>query len=110
MTGNCTSSGEMSLMTAMRSSGGSSTRPGLSTSPGSSTASTRRSPGGKTEVKLEVRIDTLGRADLSRVRKQDHVRYLAEEAADGTITLVPLVRVPAALPAFPLTDEEVTGR
>jgi len=60
-------------------------------------------------MKLEVWVDNRGLADLS-FRKQDHTRYLAEEAADGTITLVPLVRVPAALPAFPLTDEEVTGR
>ena len=54
-------------------------------------------------MKREVGIDWLGRADLSAVRTQDHVRYLASEDADGTITLVPLAR--ARIPLIPLIPE-----
>lgn len=61
-------------------------------------------------MKREISIDGRGRADLSAVRKQDHVRYLAEESPDGTITLVPLVRVPAMLPEIPEGSEEAIGR
>lgn len=60
-------------------------------------------------MKREVSIDRLGRVNLSPVRKQDHVRYLAEESPDGTITLVPLVRVPAMLPESPEIITETTG-
>jgi len=56
----------------------------------------------------EVRIDRLNRVDLSAVRKQDHVRYLAEESPDGTITLVPLVTAWIPLVPLPETDEELT--
>lgn len=55
-------------------------------------------------MRTEVRIDQLNRADLSAVRKQDHVRYLGEESPDGTITLVPLVS--AWLPLVPLPEED----
>jgi hypothetical protein len=61
-------------------------------------------------MKREVRIDGKGRADLSAVRKQDHARYLAEESPDGTITLVPLVRVPAMLPVMPESTGGRAGR
>lgn len=57
-------------------------------------------------MRREISIDGRGRADLSPVRKQDHARYLAEESPDGTITLVPLVRVPAMLPEVPEGSEE----
>lgn len=60
-------------------------------------------------MKREVSIDGKGRADLSAVRKQDHVRYLGEEAPDGTITLVPLVRVPAMLPVMPEEEAGTSG-
>jgi hypothetical protein len=55
-------------------------------------------------MKREIGIDKLGRADLSLIRKQDHMRYLAEESPDGTITLVPLI--PARIPRVPLPDAE----
>lgn len=61
-------------------------------------------------MKREISIDRLGRADLSAVRKQDHVKYLAEESRDGTITLVPLVRVPAMLPEAPEDNEEAARK
>ena len=43
----------------------------------------------------EVRISPPGRADLSKIRKQDHEWYLGSEDPDGTIILVPAVLVPA---------------
>lgn len=61
-------------------------------------------------MKREISIDGRGRADLSPVRKQDHVRYLAEESRDGTIILVPLVRIPAMLPEIPENDEEAVRK
>lgn len=52
----------------------------------------------------EVIIDGKGRIDLSRVRKQDHRRYLACETPDGVITLTPLAT--ARIPRIPLPDAE----
>ena len=42
----------------------------------------------------EVAVDFRGKISLG-FRKQDHTHYRGSEAPDGTITLVPLVRVPA---------------
>jgi hypothetical protein len=61
-------------------------------------------------MKKEVIIDRLGRADLSAVRKQDHVKYLAEESPDGTIILIPLVSARVPLVPLPEEDNELARR
>jgi hypothetical protein len=52
-------------------------------------------------VSAEVAVDARGRASLAAVRTRDFGRYAAEELADGTIILRPLVSVdPAELAAL----------
>jgi hypothetical protein len=49
--------------------------------------------------KKEITVTSKGICNLSGVRTQDHRFYLAEEAPDGVITLVPASLVPAKVAA-----------
>ena len=47
----------------------------------------------RTAVKHTITVDSTGRTSLAGVRTQDHRQYEASESEDGTITLIPLVKV-----------------
>lgn len=48
-------------------------------------------------MKKEITVNSKGQCNLSGVRTQDHRFYLAEEDAEGRITLTPAALVPARL-------------
>lgn len=51
----------------------------------------------KRRARGEIIVDSRGRTNLSRVRTQQHTRYMVNELPDGTLVLTPAVLVPAHL-------------
>ena len=54
----------------------------------------------------EIVVDERGRTSLARVRTRKFPRYQAQELADGTIILRPLVTVPVSMLRHPGELEE----
>lgn len=61
-------------------------------------------------MKKEVTINSRGQCNLSGVRTQSHRFYLAEENAEGVITLIPAALVPARLLSRPTPGGNVIER